>query len=92
MDKRKILLISLFSLVSLGVFLVILRYSIRVKQELLFVSVPSYLVSNTNCQYVNLKKELTNFPSVLIYFNSSCPICQSEAELIHRNFSENLET
>ncbi|WP_338225594.1 hypothetical protein, partial [Algoriphagus confluentis] len=27
-----------------------------------------------------------NNPSVLIYFNSTCPICQSEAELIERTF------
>lgn len=30
--------------------------------------------------------QVTDIPSVLIYFNSSCPICQSEAELIQRNF------
>ncbi|MEY3647976.1 MAG: hypothetical protein RLZ13_861, partial [Bacteroidota bacterium] len=41
---------------------------------------------------VNLKDHATDVPSVLIYFNSSCPICQSEAELIERSFREDTIT
>ncbi|WP_460318942.1 peroxiredoxin family protein [Algoriphagus taiwanensis] len=50
------------------------------------------MLNSTDAGSVNLKTKSDATPSVLIYFNSSCPICQSEAELIQRNFRDDLET
>ena len=80
-------MVFLSSIIILCVCLVYWRYSARIERQLLFSPVPTLLVSNSAYQSVDLKQEVADIPSVLIYFNSTCPICQSEAELIRKQFA-----
>ena len=80
-------MVFLSSIIILCVCLVYWRFTAKMERQLLFSSVPNLLVSNSANQAVDLKKEASDFPSVLIYFNSTCPIYQSEAELIREEFA-----
>lgn len=64
------------------------RYSYRFQQKLIFSSVPNLGIKKTDKQLVDLKIEAANRTSVLIYYNSTCLICQSEAELIREQFAK----
>jgi peroxiredoxin len=51
-------------------------------------TIPSIELVTIQDALVNLSDFKEDVPCVLIYFNSTCPICQSEAELIRKVFSE----
>ncbi|WP_262481164.1 TlpA family protein disulfide reductase [Algoriphagus hitonicola] len=53
---------------------------------MLFIEFPNLIIKNLDGNNASLRNITTDIPSVLIYFNSSCPICQSEAELIESKF------
>lgn len=78
-----VLLVLLFS----GAWFGFSRYSANLEQRSLVVNLPSIEISSMEGQSVDLKEQIGT-PLVLIYFNSTCPICQSEAELIRKVFSE----
>lgn len=82
----------LVGLIMIGAWIGLCRYTS--KQELLsaYSSIPSIMLNSSDGGSVNLKTQSDAAPSVLIYFNSSCPICQSEAELIERNFKKDTLT
>jgi peroxiredoxin len=78
-----VLLVLLFS----GAWFGFSRYTASLEQRSLVVNLPSIEVSSMEGQSVDLKEQIGN-PLILIYFNSTCPICQSEAELIRKVFSD----
>ncbi len=63
------------------------RYSANLEQRSLVVNLPSIEVSSMEGRSFYLREQIGT-PLILIYFNSTCPICQSEAELIRKVFSE----
>ncbi|WP_297337125.1 redoxin domain-containing protein [Algoriphagus sp.] len=86
MNARKFVFFSLSLVVLLCFILIYLQFYYQFSRKNLFIEVPSLIINNLDGKIANLKNFTTDIPSVLIYFNSSCPICQSEAELIKRNF------
>lgn len=82
----------LVGLVAIGAWIGFSRYTTKQELQSAYSSIPSIMLNSTDGGSVNLKTKSDATPSVLIYFNSSCPICQSEAELIQRNFRDDLET
>ncbi|MFN3997804.1 TlpA family protein disulfide reductase [Algoriphagus sp.] len=90
--KGKLLLgfLSLISLLFIVIAFVI--YSYKSNRESYFRNFPEVVVSDLFFRSVNLGEHATDAASVLIYFNSSCPICQSEAQLIERSFREDTLT
>ncbi|MDP3200129.1 MAG: TlpA disulfide reductase family protein [Algoriphagus sp.] len=79
--------ILLLGLLSFGAWLGFSKYTAKRNQLVLLETLPSILVSSLEGHSVDLKEHIGT-TLVLIYFNSTCPICQSEAELIRREFSE----
>jgi len=76
----------------IGAWIGFSRYTTKQELHSAYSSIPSIMLTSTDGALVNLKIQAFNNPSVLIYFNSSCPICQSEAELIERNFKKDTLT
>lgn len=84
--KRKLLLGFYSFILLLFMIISFVVYSYKSNLENYFQKFPEVVVSDLFFRYVNIWEHATGAPSVLIYFNSSCPICQSEAELIERSF------
>ncbi|SEF96128.1 TlpA family protein disulfide reductase [Algoriphagus boritolerans] len=86
---RITLLFSIILLVLLlsGAWFGFSRYSANLEQRSLVVNLPSIEVSSMEGRSFYLREQIGT-PLILIYFNSTCPICQSEAELIRKVFSE----
>jgi peroxiredoxin len=82
----------LVGLVAIGAWIGLSRYTTKQELQSAYSSIPSIMLNSTDGGSVNLKTQGDATPSVLIYFNSSCPICQSEAELIERNFKKDTLT
>ena len=78
--------ILLIGLLILGTWIGFSRYTSKQELESAYTIIPSIQLASLDKESVDLEMQVTDIPSVLIYFNSSCPICQSEAELIQRNF------
>jgi len=76
----------LVGLVMIGAWMGFSRYTTKQELELAYSSIPTIFLTSTDGGSVNLKTQGGGAPFILIYFNSSCPICQSEAELIERTF------
>ncbi|GMQ24694.1 hypothetical protein Aoki45_13760 [Algoriphagus sp. oki45] len=76
----------LAGLIMIGAWIGFSRYTTKQELQSTYSSIPSIMLTSTDGDSVNLKTEGDSVPSVLIYFNSTCPICQSEAELIERTF------
>ncbi|MFN3998624.1 TlpA family protein disulfide reductase [Algoriphagus sp.] len=79
--------ILLLALLCSGAWFGFSRYSANLEQHSLVVNLPSIEVSSLEGQSVYLQNQIGT-TLMLIYFNSTCPICQSEAELIRKVFSE----
>lgn len=79
--------IVLLALLCSGAWFGFSRYTANLQQRSLVVNLPSIEVSSLEGQSVYLQNQIGT-PLILIYFNSTCPICQSEAELIRKVFSE----
>jgi len=62
------------------------RYTINMEYKALFINLPSIQLITLEGNSVDLRKQIGKSATVLIYFNSTCPICQSEAELVVKNF------
>lgn len=90
--KRKLLIAFLGSILILFIVICLSVYSYNSNRKNSFQVFPDLLVSDLFSESANLRIHATDVPSVLIYFNSSCPICQSEAELIERSFREDTLT
>lgn len=75
-------------LVSSGAFIGYRNLSENKTQKLLLNKLPDIIFSDLGRNSVSLKSLFKDQPNVLIYFNSTCPICQSEADLIREVFSE----
>lgn len=90
MRLKFIFLILLTLLLFSGAWFGFSRYSSKEQQEINLSSLPSIELSSLEGSPINLKDQIGN-PLILIYFNSTCPICQSEAELIRKVFSEELK-
>lgn len=82
----------LVGLVVIGAWISFSRYTTKQELESVYSSIPSIMMTSTDGASVNLKMQGADAPSVLIYFNSSCPICQSEAELIEKYFKRDTLT
>lgn len=78
--------ILLIGLLILGAWIGYSRYTSRQELESAYTIIPSIQLASLDKESVDLEMQVTDIPSVLIYFNSSCPICQSEAQLIERSF------
>lgn len=76
----------LVGLIMIGAWIGFSRYTTKQELQSTYSSIPSIMLTSTDGDSANLKTEGDAVPSVLIYFNSTCPICQSEAELIERSF------
>lgn len=79
--------IVLLALLCSGAWFGFSRYTANLEQRSLVVNLPSIEVSSLEGSSVDLREQIGT-PLILIYFNSTCPICQSEAELIRKVFSE----
>ncbi len=90
--KRKLLLGFLGLILLLFIVMSFMVYSYKTNRENYFQEFPELIVSDLFFRSVNLGEHTINTASVLIYFNSSCPICQSEAELIEKNFKKDTLT
>jgi hypothetical protein len=90
--NRNFVIAFLGSILFLFIVICLSVYSYNSNREISFQVFPELVVSDLFSGSVNLKDHATDVPSVLIYFNSSCPICQSEAELIERSFREDTIT
>jgi thiol-disulfide isomerase/thioredoxin len=84
--------ILLIGLVMIGAFIGFSRYTGKQELASLYSALPSVQLVSLDSESVDLRIQAFNNPSVVIYFNSSCPICQSEAELIERSFREDTLT
>ncbi|WP_281171611.1 TlpA family protein disulfide reductase [Algoriphagus mannitolivorans] len=82
----------LVGFVAIGAWIGFSRYTTKQELQSTYSSIPSIMLTSTDGDSVNLKTEGDSAPSVLIYFNSSCPICQSEAELIQSKFRKDTLT
>jgi thiol-disulfide isomerase/thioredoxin len=82
----------LIGLLMIGAWIGYSRYTSKKELASLYSAVPLVQLVTLDNKIVDLRVEAFNYPSVLIYFNSSCPICQSEAELIERNFKKDTLT
>ncbi len=82
----------LVGLLMIGAWIGFTRYTTKKELESGYSSIPPIMFTSTIGAPLNLKKQGAVAPSVLIYFNSSCPICQSEVELIERNFKKDTLT
>jgi peroxiredoxin len=49
-------------------------------------TIPAFTISDLDGMPISFESLLEIRTNVLIYFNSTCPICQSEAELVVKNF------
>jgi peroxiredoxin len=78
--------ILLIGLIVIGAWIGFSRYINKQELESAYTNIPSIQVVSLDDESVDLRIQAFTNPSVLIYFNSSCPICQSEAELIERSF------
>jgi peroxiredoxin len=87
MRNKLLFPIVLLALLCSGAWFGFSRYSAILEQRSLVVNLPSIEVSSLEGQSVYLQNQIGT-PLILIYFNSTCPICQSEAELIRKVFSE----
>lgn len=76
----------LIGLVMIGAGIGFSRYTGKQELASLYSAVPLVQLVSLDNKVVDLSIEAFSNPSVLIYFNSSCPICQSEAELIESSF------
>ncbi len=76
----------LIGLVMIGAGIGFSRYTGKQELASLYSAVPLVQLVSLDNKVVDLSIEAFSNPSVLIYFNSSCPICQSEAQLIERSF------
>lgn len=92
MEKRLILLLVLFFSFLFLFGLAFSRYAEKNEQQFLIATLPSILITSLEGYSINLNKLGRDIPKVLIYFNSTCPICQSEAELIRKVFSGDQNT
>lgn len=90
--NRNFVIAFLGSILFLFIVICLSVYSYNSNREISFQVFPELVVSDLFSGSVNLKDHATDVPSLLIYFNSSCPICQSEAELIERSFREDTIT
>lgn len=92
MNTRKFILLSLSLVVLLCFILIYRQFSYQFNRKMLFIEFPNLIIKNLDGNNASLRNITTDIPSVLIYFNSSCPICQSEAELIEKNFKKDTLT
>ncbi|MDX5340056.1 MAG: hypothetical protein LPK25_13600 [Cyclobacteriaceae bacterium] len=76
----------LIGLLMIGAWIGYSRYTTKQELELAYTIIPSIQVVSLNGEFVDLKLQALDNLSVLIYFNSTCSICQSEAELIESTF------
>ncbi len=76
----------LIGLLMIGAWIGYLRFTGKQELASLYSAVPLVQLVTLDNKIVDLRIEAFNYPSVLIYFNSSCPICRSEAELIEKTF------
>lgn len=82
----------LIGLVMIGAGIGFSRYTGKQELASLYSAVPLVQLVSLDNKVVDLSIEAFSNPSVLIYFNSSCPICQSEAELIESKFRKDTLT
>jgi protein-disulfide isomerase len=74
-------------LVCSGAFIAYRNLSANKTQKLLLNNLPEITFSGLDRNSVSLKSLIKDQPNILIYFNSTCPICQSEAELLVTHFA-----
>lgn len=87
MHLKIALIFGLFFLIAIVIVIGYSSYSKKLEQLAFVREIPSFELINSYKQIVNLDELVEDRITVLIYFNSSCPICQSEAELLVEHFS-----
>lgn len=75
-------------LVLSGAWIAFRNISANKEQISRFEKIPLISLLSLDGTEVLLPDLILEKPNVLIYFNSSCPICQSEAELLVREYSQ----
>jgi len=86
MRVKFIFFLGLGLLVFAGAFFAIQKRAENTAQRSVLDNIPDISISDLDGRAVSFESLLEPRTNVLIYFNSNCPICQSEAELLVKNF------
>ena len=86
MRGRVLFFVGLLLLVCLGGSIAYRNLSQKESQRKLMERFPTFQIPNVEGELVEFSSLLQDAPTVIVYFNSTCPICQSEAELLSENF------
>jgi protein-disulfide isomerase len=81
-----IFFLGLGFLVLAGAFFAFQKRTDHSAQRSVLGNIPDISISDLDGRAVSFESLLEARTNVLIYFNSNCPICQSEAELLVKNF------
>lgn len=87
MRIKLIFFLFLGLLVLSGAWIAFRKISANKEQLSRFEKIPQISLLSLDGTAVLLPDLILEKPNVLIYFNSTCPICQSEAELLVREYS-----
>ncbi len=81
-----IFFLGLGFLVLAGAFFAFQKRTDHTAQRSVLGNIPDISISDLDGRAVSFESLLEPRINVLIYFNSTCPICQTEAELVVKNF------
>jgi peroxiredoxin len=86
MRVKLVFFLGMGLLVFAGAFFALKKRTENTTQRSVLGTIPAFTISDLDGRAVSFESLLEPRANVLIYFNSTCPICQSEAELLVKNF------